>query len=48
MTILVIILIVVTLLRWIDYLLRLGRVGETTAGGRKGGHGRHEGAQIEA
>jgi uncharacterized membrane protein len=29
-TVLVIILIVVTLLRWIDYLLRLGRVGETT------------------
>jgi uncharacterized membrane protein len=30
MTILVVALIVVTLLRWIDYLLRLGRVGETT------------------
>ena len=29
-TILVILLIVVTLLRWIDYLIRLGRVGETT------------------
>ena len=29
-TILVILLIVVTLLRWIDYLLKLGRVGETT------------------
>jgi uncharacterized membrane protein len=29
-TILVVLLIVVTLLRWIDYLLRLGRVGETT------------------
>lgn len=29
-TILVIVLIVVTLLRWIDYLIRLGRVGETT------------------
>ncbi len=28
-TILVVMLIVVTLLRWIDYLLRLGRVGET-------------------
>lgn len=30
MTLAVIALIVVTLLRWIDYLLRLGRVGETT------------------
>lgn len=30
MTILVVALIVVTLLRWIDYLLGLGRVGETT------------------
>ncbi|MBX3568820.1 MAG: DUF2254 domain-containing protein [Rhizobiaceae bacterium] len=29
-TILVVLLIVVTLLRWIDYLLRFGRVGETT------------------
>lgn len=29
-TIAVVLLIVVTLLRWIDYLLRLGRVGETT------------------
>lgn len=29
-TILVVFLIVATLLRWIDYLLRLGRVGETT------------------
>lgn len=29
-TIFVIVLIVVTLLRWIDYLMRLGRVGETT------------------
>ncbi|CAM5767783.1 DUF2254 domain-containing protein [Bosea minatitlanensis] len=29
-TLLVVILIVVTLLRWIDYLMRLGRVGETT------------------
>lgn len=29
-TILVVVLIVVTLLRWIDYLMRLGRVGETT------------------
>lgn len=29
-TILVILLIVVTLLRWIDYVIRLGRVGETT------------------
>ncbi|WEK03374.1 MAG: DUF2254 domain-containing protein [Candidatus Devosia phytovorans] len=29
-TILVIVLIVVTLLRWIDHLTRLGRVGETT------------------
>lgn len=29
-TILVIALIVITLLRWIDYLLRLGRVGETS------------------
>ena len=29
-TICVVLLIVVTLLRWIDYLLRLGRVGETT------------------
>jgi uncharacterized membrane protein len=30
MTILVVLLIVATLLRWIDYLLRFGRVGETT------------------
>jgi len=30
-TVLVIALIVITLLRWIDYLLRLGRVGETSA-----------------
>lgn len=30
MTLVVVIIIVVTLLRWIDYLLRLGRVGETT------------------
>ncbi|MEQ1938006.1 DUF2254 domain-containing protein [Mesorhizobium sp. CN5-321] len=30
MTLIVIALIVVTLLHWIDYLLRLGRVGETT------------------
>jgi uncharacterized membrane protein len=29
-TLAVVLLIVVTLLRWIDYLLRLGRVGETT------------------
>ncbi|MEW9836824.1 DUF2254 domain-containing protein [Mesorhizobium marinum] len=29
-TVLVVVLIVGTLLRWIDYLLRLGRVGETT------------------
>jgi uncharacterized membrane protein len=29
-TVLVLVLIVVTLLRWIDYLMRLGRVGETT------------------
>lgn len=29
-TILVVVLIVVTLLRWIDYLQKLGRVGETT------------------
>jgi uncharacterized membrane protein len=29
-TLLVVALIVITLLRWIDYLLRLGRVGETT------------------
>ena len=29
-TLFVVILIVVTLLRWIDYLLRLGRVGDTT------------------
>jgi uncharacterized membrane protein len=29
-TLLVLVLIVVTLLRWIDYLMRLGRVGETT------------------
>lgn len=29
-TLLVLALIVVTLLRWIDYLMRLGRVGETT------------------
>lgn len=29
-TIVVILLIVVTLLRWIDYLIKLGRVGETT------------------
>lgn len=31
MTIGVVLLIVITLLRWIDYLLRFGRVGETTA-----------------
>lgn len=30
MTLAVVMLIVLTLLRWIDYLLRLGRVGETT------------------
>jgi uncharacterized membrane protein len=30
MTLAVVMLIVITLLRWIDYLLRLGRVGETT------------------
>jgi uncharacterized membrane protein len=30
MTVFVVILIVVTLLRWIDYLMRLGRVSETT------------------
>lgn len=30
-TVFVILLIVVTLLRWIDYLMRFGRVGETTA-----------------
>ena len=29
-TLLVVLLIVVTLVRWIDYLLKLGRVGETT------------------